>query len=239
MTSTGLAPWTDTIAAGRALQTLVRHLLAVAALCAAFLPLRGAQAAVYSEDAVKAAFLHRFASYVEWPPPASQARPFTIGVLEADGVLTELEALLPRLTLQNGGAEVRKISTVQELEGVHILFVGAKRLNRAKPLIAAASGRPILVVSDEPGGLERGAMINFVPVGRNVRLEISLPAAEHNGLRINSGLLSVAVRVVRGAQENSSRSQNAPEDARLAASTGRTAVKGGRLAVIDRRTVRT
>jgi hypothetical protein len=187
----------------RFLRTLTNHLVFIAALWVALGSFGAAKAAVYSEDAVKAAFLHRFSAYVEWPSAAANITPFTIGVLNADGVVAELEHLLPGLTIQNRVAQVRKIDSANQLEGLHILFIGARQLARAGPLISAARARPILVVTDEPGGLERGAIVNFVPVGRNLRLEISLTAAERSGLKINSGLLSVAVRVVRRPQADS------------------------------------
>jgi hypothetical protein len=45
-------------------------------------------------------------------------------------------------------------------------------------------------------------VVNFTQVGRNVRFEISLTAAERSGLRINSGLLSVATRVEGGPRSD-------------------------------------
>jgi hypothetical protein len=50
-------------------------------------------------------------------------------------------------------------------------------------------------VSDQDGGLSSGSTVNFVEMDRHVRFEISLVAAERSGLKINSGLLSVAARV--------------------------------------------
>jgi hypothetical protein len=153
------------------------------------------QAAVYSDSTVKAAFLHRFASYVQWPSIPADA-PFVIGVAGADDVALELERLLPGLTIQNRRAEVRRVRVRTDLEGVHILYVGPRQIARSRSLLSAASASPILVVTDEENGLERGGVINFVLVGRNLRLEISLPAADRHELRIDAGLLSIAQRVV-------------------------------------------
>jgi YfiR/HmsC-like len=153
-----------------------------------------ATAAQYEADAVKAAFLHRFAAYVEWPPASTEAA-FTIAVIGADGVTEHLERLLPTLKIQNRRAQVRTINAPNELEGVHILYVGPAQAAQAQPIITAAIGRPILIVTDQSDGLSSGAVINFVPVERNVRFEVSLPAARRNGLQLSAGLLSVAVRV--------------------------------------------
>lgn len=155
-----------------------------------------AHAATYSENAVKAAFLHRFAAFVEWPAdPEESAATFVIAVAGDDPVAAELTRLTAELTIRNRPAEIRTIRSVQELRDVRILYVGAGERGRSRALLAAAASRPILVVTDAERGLREGGVINFVRTGRNVRFEISLTAAARHGLRIRSGLLSVAARV--------------------------------------------
>ncbi len=171
--------------------------LARIALVAIFCTFAGAVNAAeraYSPAAVKAAFLHRFASYVEWPAAAASDEPFIIAVAGADDVAEQLERLLPGLKVQDRPAQVRRLAASEELTGVHILYV-AHAAPRARTLIAAAAQRPILTVTDDSDGLATGSVINFVQVGRNIRFEVSLPAAERSNLRIDSGLLSVAARV--------------------------------------------
>jgi hypothetical protein len=149
---------------------------------------------VYSPAAVKAAFLHRFASYVAWPGEPTSDDPFTIAVAGADEVAEQLESLLPGLTIQNRPARIRRVAAADDLAGVHILYVGHS-VQRARSLIVAAASKPILTVTDDDEGLTTGSVINFVKIGRNIRFEISLSAAERSRLRIDSGLLSVAARV--------------------------------------------
>jgi len=180
--------------------------LVIVLLCGSVLSGRSL-AAEYEVDAVKAAFLHRFAAFVEWPENASSQEPFTIAVFSADRVVVHLERLLPDLRIRNRRARVRALEVGGALEGVDILYIGHQRLAEARDVLAAATGRPILIVTDEPAGLTPSAVINFVQVGRNVRFEASLPAAERNRLHLSSGLLSVAVRV-----EGAPRSYAAPLD---------------------------
>lgn len=168
-----------------------------ALLFAAFAPVVSAQS--YTEDAVKAAFLYRFAAYVEWPRGALDSGHFIIGVAGADEVAAQLQKLLPGRTLQSRPAEVRQVSGAADLDGLQILYVSRSSPQR-RALLTAAARQPVLVVTDEEGGLTAGGVINFLPVGRNVRFEVSLPAAELKGLKINAGLLSVAARVERSPQ---------------------------------------
>ena len=50
--------------------------------------------------------------------------PFVIAVYGADEVATQLDELLPGLEVQGRPAQVRRVTSATELEGVHILYIG-------------------------------------------------------------------------------------------------------------------
>jgi len=158
-----------------------------------------AYAAQYSVEAVKAAYLFRFAQYVEWPAQPENTS-FVIAVSGADDVAVHLERLLPGMSVNGRHVEVRRVTRAQELEGVHILYVGENAFARTRALRTRAAERPILIVTDNERGLDGGGVINFIEVNRNLRFEISLNAADRSGLKINSALLAVAARVERRPQ---------------------------------------
>lgn len=153
------------------------------------------RAASYAEDAVKAAFLYRFTAYVEWPSATPAARPFRIAVIGADGVARQLERLLQGKSVQGRRAEVVTARSTEELGETQILYIAPGAAARETALLAAATAQPILIVTDEEDGFRIGGIINFLPVGENLRFEVSLTAAARSQLKINSGLLSVAARV--------------------------------------------
>lgn len=149
------------------------------------------------EPAVKAAFLYRFAGYVEWPPAAfaQPETPFVIGVAGADDVAAELEKLLAGRAINNRRAIVRRIRDVESVRGVHLLFVGRAEAS-PRPLLREAQQHGALTVTESERGLEAGSAINFVVAENRVGFEVSLDAAERSGLRISSRMLAVARRVV-------------------------------------------
>jgi hypothetical protein len=157
-------------------------------------------AAVFSADAVKAAFLFRFASYVEWPAGTASGEPFVIAVAGAEDVAKHLDGILPRVTVRGRLAVVRRATRVDDLDGAHILYVGPDALSRTRVLRRAALEKPILIVTDDVDGIDAGGVINFIQADRNVRFEISLVAADRARLKIDSALLSVAARVERRPQ---------------------------------------
>lgn len=159
-------------------------------------------------DVVKAAFLYRFTSFVEWPPPDSGRDAFTIAVLGADAVADQLARLLPKYRVQGLPARVRRIAQAGELGDAQMLYVGPYYRGDLEPVLNDVRGRPVLVVTDHDGALAVGSTVNFVMVERRVRFEISLDAAHAAGLKVDAGLLAMAVRVLGG--QRSGRSERWP-----------------------------
>src|SRR5690606_34390124 len=97
-------------------------------------------------------------------------------------------------TVQGRPIRVRRLRSINELEGEEVLFIGPSENWRLEQLVGAIDG-PTLIVTDAPDGLSAGSMINFQLVDQRVRFEIALPAAEAAGLSLSSRLLSAALRV--------------------------------------------
>ena len=151
------------------------------------------QEAVFSEDEIKAAFLYHFGTYVQWPAPSVE--PVTIGVLGAASVADRLEAFLPNRTIQGRPVEARRLESLDELDGVEMLFIGAEHNHELEQLIERVRDLPVLTVTHSETGLDSGAIVNFQLVEQRVHFEISVPAADRAGLMVSSRLLSAALRV--------------------------------------------
>ncbi len=149
----------------------------------------------HSEDAVKAAYLYRFAGYIDWPERRSLDTPFVIDVLGAPGIARELRRLLPGHPIRDRVAQVREITGSDDVGNARIVYVAAGHTALLRTLIPQASSASMLLVTDEENGLSAGSTLNFVTIDRNVRFEASLSAAARSGLKISSELLGVAIRV--------------------------------------------
>ncbi len=174
-----------------------RTLLALALLGAAAALGQGERA---SEAQIKAAFIYKFGGFIEWPANAFARADsaFSIGVLGADGVASELERVVAGRTIQGRSVGVRKLKRGDSLSGLHLLFVGQSEAARLGDLLAGAKGQSLLVVTETEDALTRGSMINFITVEDKVRFDVALPPAERGQLKISARLLAVARKVITG-----------------------------------------
>jgi hypothetical protein len=149
------------------------------------------------ETRVKAAFLYKFAGYVEWPSKsfARPETPVTIGVIGAESLAAELTQAVTGRTVNDRAVAVKRLKAGESLAGVHVLFIGRSENARLDQLTQSAQPRSILTVSESDGALARGSVINFVLTEGRVRFEIALDSAEKSGLKLSSRLLAVAQQV--------------------------------------------
>lgn len=177
---------------------LLTVLLVAGGLAGAAAPARGSDAPPVTARSIKAAFLYKFAGYVEWPDAAdSGGSPLTIGVLGSEEMAEELARITAGRTVHERPVRVRRVGDGESLAGLQILYVGAAEAQGLVESVSPARGLPILVVTDSPGALATGSIINFTLEHDRVRFEVSLPAAEQSRLRLSSRLLAVAQRVQR------------------------------------------
>jgi hypothetical protein len=157
-----------------------------------------AQEEAYSREEIEAAFLYRFASFVSWPRHALPQSAFTVAVMNDDDLAADLDRILPGNPIKGRRAELRRITSIGQLGDAQILFIGGSDASKLKRWLAPLAGRPVLVVTSQPGALDDGSIINFLMVDRHVRFEISLAAARRSGLTISADLLSVATHIEGG-----------------------------------------
>ena len=152
-----------------------------------------------SELSIKAAYLFKFAGYVEWPSDAQSDAldPFVIGVLASDPFADELARITAGRTINDRTISVRRIKADEPLGDVDILFVGEHDRKRLDQLLVPARQLPILTVTETVGAIPDGSIINFTTEKQRVRFEVSLAAAEQSRLKLSSRLLAVAARVQR------------------------------------------
>jgi hypothetical protein len=168
-----------------------RQLLLAACLAGAAQAQPQPQAPV-RESLVKAAFLHKFASFVEWPA-ASFPRPDTplrIAVIGDENVWRDLDELARDRDRDGRPVAVARLGLNEPLAGYHIVYVHAPAGRIGDLLSRVPEG--VLTVSDSDGAHPRGSVLSFFYEDGRVRFGASLEAAARQKLRLSSKLLTVA-----------------------------------------------
>lgn len=148
----------------------------------------GAQDPVSNEYRIKAAFLHNFFKFVEWPPSAPADGPLSICVAGRNPFGPVLEETIKGESISGRPLDTRVI--LEPEPGCHIVFVPDGAATTA--YLRAASGTPTLTVGERPDFIAQGGMVSFFLRESNVHFAINPLAAERVELRISARLLQLA-----------------------------------------------
>ena len=153
-----------------------------------------------AEHQIKALYLFNFTKYVEWPAATNNATPFVIGVCEAREVKDDLVEITRDKRVQGRPIVVQTIKAAQDVATCQLLFIGATDQARLVDLLKLARNSAVLTVGETEDFLAQGGIINFVRQENNMRVAISLDAAQHARLVVSAKLLAVA-KLVKGRPE--------------------------------------
>lgn len=181
-------------------QLKAHALIVCVAMCATVTGVRTAHGQE-REYQIKAAFLHKFANFVDWPDEAfaNDKSSFTICILGTDPFGAALDSISGK-TVKEKKVVIKRLRTVQELEPCAILFVSSSERSRLSEVLQAVQGQHVLTVGEMDRFAQSGGAIRFKLVNNKVRFDINVDAAQRAGLKISSKLLSVSdvVREERG-----------------------------------------
>ncbi len=147
-----------------------------------------------SEYEVKAAFLYKFISFVEWPDESfpEDETPIQIGILGDDPFGAILDRMVKDKSINHRRLRVKRSNDPSELTDCHIVFIAKSDADNIKTLAPNFHNRHVLTVGDSPGFAERGGIINLIEQDGKVRFEINPEAAKRAHLHISSQLLALA-----------------------------------------------
>ena len=159
-----------------------------AALCGASpLPLNA------PESAVKAAFLAKFAAYVDWPRGVA-APAFTLCIVGRASLGRLVDQAAAGQILNGQPIVVRHIPRIDASSGCRVAYLAGSAAQSVDAAIVALRKAAVLTVTDSESGSVAG-MIHFEVVDRRVRFRIDQVQANAAGLTISSKLLALALSV--------------------------------------------
>ncbi|MDE2413934.1 MAG: YfiR family protein [Comamonadaceae bacterium] len=171
----------------------MRGLLALLCLLAGMVPAWPGS----DELQLKAIFLGRFASYVQWPQ--AERPSFDITVLGSHPLGAQLAQLYADKRIQGRPVRIHTTSQLHDVGQPDLLFVALPSVVARKDAIVYAQEHGVLTVSDARGFAEQGGVIQINFVEQNAQIKINYDAAVKTGLHIGAPLLSIAT-VLRRSQ---------------------------------------
>jgi len=170
-------------------------LIALGAMCFA-VPAGSADRSL--EHSVKASFLYKLASFVEWPAGSfeSETSPFNLCVFGADPFGGRIEEAVRGQSVGRHPIVLRYLKRAEPRSNCHAIFVSGSGRQDVSEALNAVDGRPVLTVTDSALGPAAG-IVHFVIVDDRVGFDIDLAAATRNRLVISSKVLELARKVNR------------------------------------------
>jgi YfiR/HmsC-like len=153
-----------------------------------------AQPAAPTQYEVQAVYLFDFAKFVRWPA-GSRHETISICVAGQQVFADTLTRIVAGERIDSHTLSVQLVQQPQDEAACDILFIGSAAEARLDGLLAATNGKSVLTVSDVPGFLDRGGMIQFLIVGNRVRFSVDLRPVGRSGISLSSELLKVAAAV--------------------------------------------
>lgn len=148
------------------------------------------------EQQLKAAYLYKFAGFVEWPDAAlAPGATLVIGVAGDDALARQLAPIVAGRRAAGHPVEVRSVLPGDALDGVHILFVGALAPQELAALLLAAHALPVLTVADASAAAAGESMVSFELRDARLRFAVALGQVAPSRLRISARMLAAASNV--------------------------------------------
>ncbi len=150
------------------------------------------QAAEVPEYKLKAAYLYNFASFTTWPNYGEQ---FNI-CIHGGNPFRKYLSLIEERQVAGATVTIHQTQQVNELKSCQLVFISGSP-QQIVEVTTWLDRQPVLTITDTPGALDLGVMINLVPMLRRVGFEINLSAARSSGLHLSSKLLRLAQRIIQ------------------------------------------
>ena len=148
------------------------------------------------EAQVKAAFLTKFAGYVNWPPGAigTADEPLQLCIIGRDPFGPALDEAVAGQRIDLHPLLVTRLDKLGGRARCHIAFLGGSARQSPADMLEALRGQPVLTVTDASLGSGRG-MMHFALKDGRVRFHIDDALAARSNLSISARLLSLALSV--------------------------------------------
>ena len=138
-------------------------------------------------------YIYQFSKYIKWPDNYNPET-FVIGVVGDETGLKSMQTMANTKKETSGKQFViNMVSGINEIGNANILFVQQGFENVLPNIVNSTRNKPILIVTEGEGLIQKGAVISLVDIDGRMRFELSKSRAEEQGLIVSGTLASLAI----------------------------------------------
>jgi hypothetical protein len=149
-----------------------------------------------TESSLKAAFIHNFAKFTQWPrevlPPAAPLQACVLGDAAFGDVLGSYVKGHP---IDGHEILVSRVTSLEAARSCHILYVSGVTATRVALVVADLNGAPVLTLSDMDQFAQAGGMAQLYVEDGRIRFKVNLDRTRESRLQFSSKLLALATLV--------------------------------------------
>ena len=137
--------------------------------------------------------LYNFSRNINWPEE-NKSGDFVITIIGNKELFTEMTRLTQNMKVGLQPIVVKLFNSVNEVTGYQqIVFVANWQSNKLNAMVQKTTGSHTLIVSESEGLIDKGSMINFIPVNGVMKFEMNKESLRRNNLMASSVLEKMAV----------------------------------------------
>jgi len=137
-------------------------------------------------------FIYNFTRLIEWPEPYKRGD-FVVGILGSGPISNELNTALIGKKVAQQDIQIENYNSVDEIIRCHVLVIPFEQSDNMANVIAKLGNQGTLIITEKPGMIDKGAIINFVIEGNALKFELNKPGATKRGLKLSMTLEKMAM----------------------------------------------
>lgn len=142
---------------------------------------------------IKSIFIYNYTKYIEWPKDYREGN-FIIGIIGNESLKKELIAMSEIKKVGDQKIEIIEFKP-ESIGKCNMLILSREKNAYFETVVKKIKGKPTLLITEGEGYASNGSCINFVVVNNRLKFEMNKKNIESRGLKLNSGLESLAILV--------------------------------------------
>lgn len=140
-------------------------------------------------------FVYNFTKYFDWPESTKDGD-FIIEVLGHKSVYDELKKITSGKVVGTQKIVVKHATSPDQIGENQILFLGHWQTRHLETIKSKIAGKPVLLVSEFEGLINKGSTINFVIRDGAIKFELNASSASAAGLQTDPRIRQLAHEVI-------------------------------------------